>query len=119
MEKRKSILRVDHLLHRTWGSAELKNCACKAKKSIHHVPEGDQIVYSDPYNHSPPIKQKTRPEVKNNVVTKLEAGAKPSVIHKQLVVNHQGPVTRKDILLYNKSTIGSTNSLRKIFQLVM
>ncbi len=48
------------------------------------------------HNHSAPVTPKVKEDIKKKVISQLKVGAKPSVIHKELVNNSESS-SRKDI----------------------
>jgi hypothetical protein len=55
------------------------------------------VQFKEVHNHPPSSKPKIDPEVKQTVLSQLNVGARPSVIHAKLVNDAQHPITSKTV----------------------
>lgn len=74
---------------------------CKAKKEVHHLSGGNSITYYEMHDHQPTSPPKLSPIVESKVVAQLEVGAKPSAIHKQIVLESPD-LSRKNVPTMNQ-----------------
>lgn len=74
-----------------------KGGECKAKKTVHSLPEGDVIEFKGTHNHLPPSNPKIDPEVKKKVMEQLSVGAKPALIHSKMLNDAEGPITSRTV----------------------
>lgn len=73
-----------------------KATGCRARRNILEMSEGSQISYKIPHNHSPPP-PKIDTQVKQLAEIQLSSGAKPSLLHKKIVLNAPNPGSRKHV----------------------
>lgn len=74
-----------------------KGGKCKAKKTVHSLPDGDVIEFKGTHDHPPLSNPKIDPKIKQKVIEQLSVGAKPAMIHSKMVNDAEGPITSRTV----------------------
>jgi hypothetical protein len=80
-----------------YACSQKKPTGCKATKTVHFLPAGESVQFKEVHNHPSSSKPKIDPEIKQTILSQLNVGGRPSVIHAKLVNDTQHPITSKTV----------------------